>query len=46
MGLQVSSLNALIVNDVINKRYDIYKFQTLNDVEYFKVEDMIEFGIK
>ncbi len=46
MGLEMSSLNTFIAGDTIGNRYDIYKFNYLDDIEYLKVEDMLQYNIK
>lgn len=46
MGLKVSSMNALIEGDILDRRYEIYKMLKLDKIEYFKVEDLLEFDMK
>jgi hypothetical protein len=46
MGLQYSSLNALLIGDSMNNRYVTYKLEKLSDMEYFKVEDMLDYNVK
>lgn len=46
MGLRYSSLNALLIGDALNNRYVTYKLEKLSDIEYFKVEDMLDYNVK
>jgi hypothetical protein len=46
MGLKISSLNALTYGDMLDNRYDIYKINELSKIEYFKVEDLLDFDVK
>ena len=46
MGLKISSLNSLTYGDMLDNRYDIYKINELSKIEYFKVEDLLDFDVK
>jgi hypothetical protein len=46
MGVRTSKMNALLVGDTLGRRYDIYKMITLDEIEYFKVEDLMDFNVK
>lgn len=46
MGIRTSKMNAFLIGDTLNNRYDIYKMLTLDEVEYFKVEDLMDFNVK
>lgn len=50
MGLEMSKVNALIVGDTLDSRYDIYKiidlYKNKQDNDYFKVNDLLDFNLK
>ena len=46
MGVRTSKMNALLAGDTLGGRYDIYKMVTLDQIEYFKVEDLMDFNVK
>lgn len=46
MGLQTSKVNNIMTGDVLDARYNIYKIKKLSDIEYFKVDDLLDFNLK
>ena len=40
MGLKVSKLSPVMIDDILEKRYEIYKIQDLSKYEYLKVLDL------
>jgi hypothetical protein len=46
MGVKYSSLNALLIGESLDNRYVTYKLEKLDDYEYFKVEDMLDYNVK
>jgi hypothetical protein len=37
----MSSVNSLIVSDILNRKYEIYKLKSIDDFDYFKVVDLL-----
>lgn len=46
MGLQTSKTSTLLVGDILDSRYEIYKIKQLSGIEYFKSDDLADYKIK